>query len=112
MSVMFAKSIPLAHDFSCVLDGGHGTRNVVLLTLMLYLRAFALVQTGSLHTSGRSYAAAQQELRNILVAPDKQWSRRDANGRQHKIRVFKKADGTIMTLTEAMNERLTEAMQS
>jgi hypothetical protein len=72
-------------------------------------RALTLIRTGSLHTSGGPYAAAQQALRNLLVAPDKVWRKRAGRSAQMQVRIFQKADGTVLTLTADMQERLDAA---
>ena len=54
-------------------------------------------KTGLLVGSGVDYAESQQELRNLLGAPDKAWKKRIA-GTQHQVRVFTDGDSRVLTL--------------
>ena len=66
------------------------------------IRALTFRVTGMVHTSGSVYSKAGQDLRNVLVAPDKKWQRREGRALQHTIRVFTRGDGTVVTLSTGM----------
>ena len=54
---------------------------------------------------GQAYARAGQQLRNLLVAPDKVWSKR-VGGKLEQVRVFTDKDGKPQTLTTETKDKL------
>jgi len=69
------------------------------------IQALVLDMNGVVATSGPTYAQAQQKLRNLLIAPDKVWSKR-VGGKLEQVRVFTDQAGKPQTLTAETKDKL------